>query len=99
MQVGDEPVAVTLPFSFGEKGTLLALKMSLFQLPGMGKPLKRQGSQKTCLNQIMLVFVDRNQVQDLEDKKGMFPDRFIIDPVFFACLFSWLKLIRTYTST
>jgi hypothetical protein len=35
----------------------------------MGRPLKRRGSQKTCLNS-SFAFEDRGRLADLEDKKG-----------------------------
>jgi hypothetical protein len=51
VKFGDGPAAVIPPFSnfFLEKGTLLALMATVFDLK-MGRPLKGRESQKTCLN-------------------------------------------------
>jgi hypothetical protein len=43
----------------------------------MGRSLKGQGSQKTCLNRVLVTFADWGERQDLADKKGTSPDRFI----------------------
>ena len=46
MQVGDEPVAVTLLFSFGEKGTLLALNNVTVPITRDVKAAKKAGKSE-----------------------------------------------------
>ena len=75
VKVGDGPAAVVLPFPDG-KGNPFSLVCHCSR-PGMGRPLKGRESQKTCLNRWAWPSRTEGQPQDLEDKKGKSPDRFI----------------------
>jgi hypothetical protein len=48
VQIRDGPAAVIPPFF--RKGNLFSNTMPLFWKSGMGRPLKRRESQKTCLS-------------------------------------------------